>query len=73
MLYLNCPWPYAFVPAMGFYLVIPTPGLPEAEGENVYLQKPRMSAALLREHKILFENGSFHYICSHWLAGCVCV
>lgn len=27
--------------AMGFHLVIPTPGLPEAEGETVYLHKAR--------------------------------
>lgn len=40
MLYLNTPVTISIL-AIGFHLVIPTPGLSEAEGENVYLHEAR--------------------------------
>ena len=41
--------------AIACRLVVPTPGLSEAEGENVY--QPGMFAVLLTGHKTLSESG----------------
>lgn len=50
--------------AIGGYFVIPTLGLSEAEGENVYLPK----AALLRGHTCCMKGGPFT-MCFHRPAG----
>ena len=51
-------------------LVVPTPGLSEAEGENVYL--PGMFAVLLTGHKTLSESGipSVMHFLTGWQGDC---